>query len=1396
MTGSKTFPWRRRWTPAGKEPPLDGDGFLNELAEEYWKYRPPVTKTLEDVADRPCLVLLGEAGAGKTTAVQQHAPADCILDLATVSSAGELREEIEDRLGSGNPELWLDSLDEARLRVPTVLDTLVRSLKRRGRDGPLPKLRIASRPGAWPADGEAKLRELFEDVGMFVLAPLQRGDVRLAAKESALDPGQFEDALGRAGVTALAAQPLTLIMLIEAFRSDAELPARAEALFENACNRLLVEWNRERQQRHGKQALDRAARRYVAERLAACAILGNRPEFLEHEPEPGKEARKEVLRPSEVVDGVEQPEGAPLRVTEQHVREVLSTGLFRLAGEGRFTFLHRSFAEYLAGCWLLRRKPRQRHSLLFLPGSDEIPPQLHGVAAWVAARDRKVLERVLRRDPGILLQIAHLLSEGDRKELVTSVLEACDRLDMLVRWQNRDLLGRLRHEGLAEQLRPWITGRCGGEQAREAAIDIAGACRCEPLASELLALVEDPEVAHRLRVEAMSALLGFGDKRPTEGLRRIALGDNDEHDPDERLRGLALWYLWPEHLSSADAMRRLAAPARSTVYGMYRLFWEERFPAEISPAELPEALRILAERLPDLASSGSEYESLPWRLTGALWQRALTAPRTPELVEAMAELWLALHRTELIWRTSDVEQSQLDEELRRALVEAVIKRCGNEARDAVQHVLDLARAEDLDWYMDRLEADMPASARSIWAALAVLQWHWARRPDRAFERLYRLAQDIPEVRNELGSWLEGCPVDGPEAEKLRERHRYFEEVSKEEVQHTRQWTCPIVRERVSGLLDIVEQGDCRGWWAAIRLLSSAEPAGVGHDPDSEGSWSWVRPQTWPAFRCLDETFWRRITDAALRYLEEADPGTEEPESWWREPGKEDWRARAGAVALSWLHDRAPEQFEQIPAEVWRRWAPAIVVHARGEGPTEQALVDACRRHAGDALASALCQRLRIELVSEHRCSSLLQLAERHPDPEVLDELGRLVAAPDVKPDARYEIGRILAANARHLPDPAQLELEPDARAAVLAGAVAGDCGRYWPALRAAMEGRPDLARKALVFLCDDPYEARRNLWAPQLDVAALVELYTFMHRHFELYAEWTGPRLITAEHEAARFGERIPERLAARGTAEAVLALEELGRKFPDRREIFAYHRRQALRLYAATVWQPAEPRELVRLEQDARTRVFRSDADLMELVLESLERLEDELQGRRGGTPLARSLWNEGPWRPKDENFLSDFVKTHLQRDLVERRVLANREVELRATRSADGQRTDILVQAVTRSKSEPFATVVVEVKGCWHRDLETAMRAQLRDRYLRDNGHRYGVYLVGWFVCDGWTGSKVAGRKARDEDTIGTWRSRLQRQAEELSSDGFRLRAFLLDATIGPTATGEATPSVSGAA
>lgn len=218
--------------------------------------------------------------------------------------------------------------------------------------------------------------------------------------------------------------------------------------------------------------------------------------------------------------------------------------------------------------------------------------------------------------------------------------------------------------------------------------------------------------------------------------------------------------------------------------------------------------------------------------------------------------------------------------------------------------------------------------------------------------------------------------------------------------------------------------------------------------------------------------------------------------------------------------------------------------------------------------------------------------------------------------------------------------------------------------------------------------------------------------------------------------------------------------------------------------WVPPSLPEFLELVRDATCRIIMSPSQLLDLIVESLDRYAEELHGT---TASVANLCNQLPgnkWSPKDENHLSDNIKRHLEVDLRDRSVVVNREVEIRRRTGEDGasgQETDICLNAVWRTGGSDTAdvlTVIIEVKGCWHREVRTAMKAQLVDRYLHENQCQHGLYLVGWFLCSQWDDTDY--RKADTPWTaLAEARDELQSQALTLRGTA-DVRAYLLDCTL----------------
>ena len=178
----------------------------------------------------------------------------------------------------------------------------------------------------------------------------------------------------------------------------------------------------------------------------------------------------------------------------------------------------------------------------------------------------------------------------------------------------------------------------------------------------------------------------------------------------------------------------------------------------------------------------------------------------------------------------------------------------------------------------------------------------------------------------------------------------------------------------------------------------------------------------------------------------------------------------------------------------------------------------------------------------------------------------------------------------------------------------------------------------------------------------------------------------------------------------------------------------KALKNYYNNSWKPVEANHILELIKDSEKRLVESGDQLIEVLIDSLEKLEKKLHDE---TPAVRDIWDlvdrkKGLYRPIHEEELSDYIYRHLYDDIGKRGIILGRNVRIHG----GDDETDIHVDAIKERDNfyGPPISVIIEVKGCWNRGLRTAMKLQLMDRYLKNNRCNHGIYLIGWFNCDRW--------------------------------------------------------------
>jgi hypothetical protein len=1082
-------------------------------------------------------------------------------------------------------------------------------------------------------------------------------------------------------------------------------------------------------------------------------------------------------------------------VTEAGIRELLSeTGLFSSRGPRRMGWAHRTFAEYLAAQYLVVSGlgVDQIKSLIVHPhGPGKVVPQLQQAAAWLAGMVPEVFRMILAADPAVLvLSDVENAATDDREALVAALLRATsegrlgDRgLDSMSEYR------KLKHPGLASQLAPYLTEKSGGLLTRRLAIDLARACEVRDLQGRLADVELDRSEDLTIRVEAGYAVGLIGDE-PTRRRLRALLTEDLDVDVEDQLKGCALKSLWPGLIDAEEVFQLLSIPRRANFHGSYAGFLSSDLVRGLSRADLPIALGWAAAR--------GDTRRLPYVFGSVIDQivlRAWDEIEGPGIADGLAQIVSARIQdhasmtgpsTQRAWS----DRLGADPVRRRRLVRALVSHPAAASMDVGQILYfnpPLVTAEDLPWLIGLLDTEGDSTIRAALARIirTALLWAGPYSPD----DVLAAAERHPELADAIRALIDPIALGSPEADAARNYHSLS--LSRAENSQATWVLDPPPRVRVERLLERGEAGHLDAWWQ-LTLAMTLQPTSTNYDNRFGSDLTAT-----PGWREADESARSRIVEAAHRYVLGAQPC---PDEWFSQEGTSYHPDEAAFKALRLLREQATDRFEALGPEVWSKWAPAIVGYPNfgrtDDQEAQRRLVCHAYQHAPGEVLAWLARWLAEQDRRDHPMISARPwadlpatvqtgiLMDRVRDPatkvRVMETLLDDLLARD-SPEARE-----FAISLVGLPlpdDPEQSGRSLAAARSLLTFASDAGWSALWPALRETPEFGRDLVNSIAPgsdWSGTAPYLAR-------LTEAQLADFYIWLAREFPHDEDEThaGFHPMGSREYVARFRDGVLRHLERRGTPAALDAIGEIARQLPHLSWL-PLVRLQAEKVMMERSWAPYRPEDLWTLAKDREARLVDGGNQLLDVVAESLRRFERKLQGE---TPASFMLWDkqsDGRYRPKEEERLSDALKLHLQADLVERGIVANREVVIRpGSGGKPGERTDIQVDATVHgSRPGVFdcVTVIIEVKGCWNRQVLMAMKDQLRDRYLTEGACRHGLYVVGWFLCDQWETSDSRSGRARGlfPDTLDEARARFATQAEGMSDGDRRIVSLVINCSL----------------
>jgi hypothetical protein len=1389
----------RYWIPEGKEIPLYDAGFMPDPEGPFGAGLPD-TRSLDQLRDTNCLVLIGEPGLGKTTAMEAEyrsiatslSPEDraLLVELGFTRVGTELREAIfgsneftEWLESEGRLFLFLDSLDEARVRIEHVAKLLLQGLE----GVPFGRLvfRLSCRSADRHPNLEAELRQRFgvERFEVRELAPLTRSAICGLAATRGLDGAVFVREVISKELQPLAMVPETLKFLLSVTKESGALPERRVEAFEQGLLLLAQEPDEDRRVGITAGRLSASERIAICARVAGALILSGRSVVRTDQGAGGPdEASLAELTGGRELDRHVAVERR-IDVDEQALREALGSAIMTAAGgQGRLAFAQASYAEFLTARWLADGglSPAQRRALLFSAVQERVVPQLHEVATWLAGLSPSFHRELLDADPLVLLRAEPGGLDDGEKARVIDALFAGVRSFEIERWDRRmkENYGTLGHPAIADQLAAVIFETTEEPIAREVGCDVAAACGVAELVEQIGALALDREADLQLRGAALGAMRTLAEPKQLKAFRSLALEEQEE-DVDDELKGAALRLLWPDELGVDELLGALSPPRRDHLLGAYRSFLSNELVANLGASDLPSALRWAA-RLPVSHSPFDDLGDVRQELLVAAWPCLVRDAEVRDaylaVVAKMLDRGAALLSPPLREKHPEVF---VDPAPRRILLEGLITMLG-EGRIGHAGILfatpRLIGPEDFDWLIGRLRGAVGGERERPLAELV------NRLPSLGASEFDVLeARDESPVLAGLSARFDPIEIDSPEAEEAQRIFEMTRRLDREEEEEGEQEDIDIPGH-VSDALDDLAAGNLDGYWIATKWLE------IDERRERQFFVSDLRALTgWDLITEVDR---ERLRTATPRYLAEADP---KPERWFGK-GSIYWPAWAGYRGLRLLADLDPTLFESLGDEIWERWAPAIVNWPReGMNETgEPAFNDAMmvRLHATvPTAASVWVGRLLDRQLRFGHAAIVLGRLDDVWDRDLEAAIMKGARRSRLDPKKRTELLRFLVAkgstaaleHAHRLVTPGALAaggrrrtlaLEVAAMLAAERGAV--DWERTWGLMQADESFGRDLVGR----LAQDETQIAVNL--PATEAA---DLYLWVEERYPGREDpWVeGAHSPSVREEIGTWRGRIAGVIAAQGTREAVEALGRLVRELPEYLGLRRY-KRDAEEILERAEWEPPRPQEVIVLSEDSRRRYVRSARDLKRLLLGSLARAQERLGGQM---PQAPFLWDSRPLRPKGERLVAAWLEQHLRDDLAGRGIFVGRELEIRVNPKGHmGESVDIFTEAVVGPEVEGAATVrvVTELKCCWHEDLDMAMRGQLVDRYL-DGENDQGIYLVAYFDSPDWDDSDAPKRGRCRARTLEESRSFFAGQAAEINSEGTaEVGVVVLDCRLGP--------------
>ncbi len=1326
--------WRRYWQPIQGDPNhvVEDQGFLPDPEVLYSRLLIPKAFTLAELANHKCLVLCGEPGMGKSVTLEQvratitESAGDQKLVFwrsfhRDLLSCEDLLQQLKDFPAwkswienDSDLSIVIDGVDEGLVAAPQFVGRLITEL----RDGPIERLRLTltCRAADWPkSEGDELLRLWPADsnTGVYSLKHLRAKDACEAARlwsGSEDRAKKFLHAIIQLSIEPLAARPITLKMLFKEFSLSGDLPKGRTDLYRRACERMCEEdAKRLRRLKSPRRDFSPQELYTCTSRIAARMLLGKRSGITEAP----VESRSAIELGVQDVLG---PDGS--RADMERVQTAISTAIFMDAGRDRRIFAHPTFGEFMASEHLSGLSLPQVLRLLTIRHGNlyALVPQLKEVAAWLAINSPEFRKWLIEIEPeNFLRNDVSTLPDDAKRDIVVSYLRRAAREESFDEWGLERFYAGLNYSDLAGDVTPYIANARLNTVVRRLAIHLADSCACRETLDECLKVALNPSDDSHIREQAMNAVARRIPPERLSEIEPLALGELGP-DPHDELRGIALELLVPRHWSVSRTIDLLNKRNDPNFVGKYSVVIAEHLPNNVELQDLTSLFGLLANvdltrqlhRSPAVLIADKAMSLAVRNFKVATVRSSFLQ----FLKKKLAGNGLSHENTDIDWNRNFSDSAATRHDFFLALIDE--GGLSEAELNSFQFRLPIL-AEDCQWVFDQLKAAFGAK-RDSWSYLASRYWGVVQGTPQMEVFLYECARS-PEVCIILNWPL--CSELGGDFERFsRDMYKWRQAASNENSPKKPIVTAKQYFEDALGRA----KTDSKFWldlsWSLQREKDELEISSFLPDLTQRRLFRESSPEVQAEIIRIAEAFLLEHTfePEKGKFIQNYQtPGT--CAIWLLRDAIPNRPTLAKAVKEKWLgalldrelhHSREAQELKRLAImldpERCRVFFSAQLESEITRGGYLISSLSAFQAAWDQSLSSVVIQFLEARNVPSTALLDALTHLAKH-DPAVLKSWIR-----QKLPHIRTKVGR------------------GTGNSSVLA-AVALGCfpeefwDKIWPKVKSNRTFARDTFTHLIFALVHRQLDALRKWTERQLASIYLQLEQVFPSSQDPEYASGE----VTAGDNRRDFRRYLRGTLESRGTLAACDEFKRLAAKLPTERTWLMWERKNAFTKMLKNDWRGIEPGIFSALESRSEARLVENQDDLFELVLDSLQRFQDQLPS------VAYRLWNLSPKpSPKPEKILSREIYEWLRTDLgPKNQIVAGCEVQPSLSHA-----NDIVVWAHPNgTKTQPNAfCVVLEVKRHFHSKVASAIENQLVADYLLKYNRTHGIYVTGWYNCPSW--------------------------------------------------------------